>query len=91
MSKPLTRHQIEALGRMFGCYIIATPASSTQIGSYGMWDMYISCGDKKEKIGVVGNNSPVSQRWSSQDWTKAFQRISGVSIATLWEGRGSRC
>ena len=88
MSKPLTRPQIEAIGKMFGCYI--TAVSSYQIGSYGMWDMYIVCGDKKEKIGTVGSNSPVSMRWNSNDWTNAFQRISGISSATLWNRQAAK-
>jgi hypothetical protein len=89
MAKPrkLSRTEIEGLAAFFGCRV-ATMINTSNKDTYGVqgwWDVYIACGDTKEKIGVVSPNNPVHLHWNANDWTQAFQRISGISGADLWE------
>jgi hypothetical protein len=87
MSKPrkLSRPEIEGLAAFFGCRVATMAASRTGIGARDMWDVYIVHGETKEKIGVVSPNNPVHMRWNANDWTQAFQRVSGISGANLWD------
>jgi hypothetical protein len=48
------------------------------------YDIYIACKDKEEKAGNLPVNNPAYLPWTNHEWTKAFQRISGVSSADLW-------
>jgi hypothetical protein len=89
MSKPrkLSRNEIEALAALFECRVATLPNTSNKdtYGVQGWWDVYIVCSETKEKIGVVSPNNPAYMRWNANDWTKAFQRISGRSTADLWD------
>lgn len=84
MSKPrkLSRPEIEGLAEVFGCRVTSrTRGSSMGTPTY---DIYIVCKGKEERIGNIPTNNPIYLYWTNHDWTKAFQRISGVSGAELW-------
>jgi hypothetical protein len=95
MSKPrkLSCPEIDALAAFFGCRVATMAASRTGAhNTYDMWDVYIVHGETKEKIGVVSPNNPAYLQWTNHDWTRAFQRISGMSTANLWEqGKRGGC
>lgn len=84
MSNRLTRKQAEELAALFGCKIEYGPRKSCS-----HWrDLYIVCGETRECIGETWKIKQAGEDfglpWTSDDWVKAFQRISGVSCAELW-------
>lgn len=80
MSKPrkLSRPEIEGLAEFFGCRVATLPGKGLD------FDVYITFKDKREKVGSVPTNNPTYLGWTNHDWTKAFQRVSGISGANLW-------
>lgn len=82
MSKPrkLSRPEIEGLAEFFGCRVASL--SGKRLSE---WDIYIDCKGKREKAGTVTTNNPAYLPWSNHDWTKAFQRVSGINGANLWD------
>lgn len=83
MSKPdrPTRKQVEDLAALFGCCIEYGPRKSCS-----NWrEIYIVHGETREQVGETWKlGQDLGLSWTTQDWTKAFQRISGVSGAELW-------
>lgn len=92
MAKPrkLSRPEIEALAKFFGC-LIATRQVGSSSGS-PTYDIYIVFKEKREKVGNTPTGNPIYINWTDHDWSKAFQRISGMRTASLWEQgrRGGR-
>lgn len=91
MSKPrkLSRPEIEALAAFFGCRVATGPNTSNKdtYGVQGWWDVYILCNKSRDRemVGTVATNNPAYLDWTNVDWTKAFQRVSGMSTANLWD------
>ena len=89
-SRKLSRPEIESLGKMFGCLIASRSVGSNTGGL--SYDIYIVFKDKREKVGNIPTNNPIYIPWTDHQWTEAFQRISGISGADLWNQgkRGGR-
>lgn len=87
MSKPrkLSRPEIEGLADFFGCRVSSTPYKDKD--KYEDWNFYITCSKNRNRefVGSHTTNNPAYLSWTNHDWTKAFQRISGISGANLWD------
>lgn len=83
--KALSRIEAEKLAGIYGCKITYHRAANASLFSNAQ-DTYIECGNAREHVGrsYGASRAVFFCGWTTADWIKAFERVSGKKTANLW-------